>query len=71
MLQKDVENPIMWDEVIVDSDDEKDMIKEEEDAFHSQNSRNWIKIFFATIGLTLVSFLLMQTLYEEPVMNTI
>ena len=71
MLQKDVENPIMWDDVIVDSDDEKDMIKEEEDAFHSQNSKNWIKIFFAMIGLTLVSFLLMQTKYEEPVMNTI
>ena len=71
MLQKDVENPIMWDEVIIDSDDEKDMVKEEEDAFHSQNNRNWIKILFAAIGLTLVSFLLMQTMFKEPVMNTI
>ncbi len=69
MLEKDVENPIMWDDLIKDTDDEKDKIMTEGDAFHSQNSNNWLRYLFALIGLLAASFFLMQ--YQHPVESTI
>ena len=70
MLEKDVENPIMWDDIIKDTD-EQDKIKTDEDAFHSQNSRNWLRYLFLSIGLLACSFLLMHTMNQLPGKSTI